>query len=125
MTRGARMSPEDLKSLLVGREEREIVLALEELLGVRLEVKRCSLPEEIPGFLMAVGGRARIFISEGLEPLDQRFVLAHELFHLVFHPAGVHFWDEMSLFPRGSFEEEADSFALSVVSEEICLGMWD
>ncbi len=60
-------------------------------------------------------GRATIYINKGSSPFRQRFTVAHELGHLLKHPTGVAFRDELSRAGWDPREIEANGFAAELL----------
>lgn len=95
----------------------DIEVRAEALSGRRVEIMRVNLPVSVWGMQISKKGRVRLCVNSALPSLWQRFALFHELYHLLSHTGGEHFWRQ-TLQPLSRFEAEADLFAWSVIWPE-------
>lgn len=89
--------------------------------GLQVEIRYVDLPDGVWGLHIARYERASLCINKRLPFLWQRFALFHELYHLISHEEGEHFWQQ-TFHPISRFESEADLFAWAVVWPEWCEG---
>lgn len=83
----------------------------------QVEIRYVDLPRGVWGLHIARDGRARLCVNNALPSLWRRFALFHELYHLLSHSEGEHFW-RRTLQPLSKFESEADLFAWAAVWPE-------
>lgn len=95
----------------------DLEVKAETLSGLEVEIRSVDLPESVWGLHVARGDRARLCINGRLPHRWQRFALFHELYHLLYHTEGEHFWQQ-TFQPMSRFESEADLFAWAVVWPE-------
>ena len=83
--------------------------------NLNIKVKYQDL-DEVKGFATEVLGRPFIFLNNGLQGFSQRFVLAHELYHIICHDIqDINFWEMHTLQNVQKFEDEANDFALALL----------
>jgi Zn-dependent peptidase ImmA (M78 family) len=89
----------------------------EEHSGLVVEIRAISLPESVWGLHVARGNRVRLCVNNELPPIWRRFATFHELYHLIAHSKGEHFWSQ-TFQPISKFESEADLFAWAAIWPE-------
>jgi Zn-dependent peptidase ImmA (M78 family) len=85
--------------------------------GRVVEIRSAALPDSVWGLHIARGGRVRLCVNGALPHIWRRFALFHELYHLIAHSEGEHFWAQ-TFNPISRFESEADLFAWAVIWPE-------
>ena len=71
------------------------------------------LPESTYGFYRRILKRKIVFINDSLPAEVQKFVVAHELGHIMLHPGYSYFrMENRSYYASRKKEEQADKFAL-------------
>lgn len=83
----------------------------------QVEIRYADLPKSVWGLHVARGKRVRLCVNKHLPPHWRRFALFHELYHLLSHSKGEHFWSQ-TFQPLTKFECEADLFAWAAVLPE-------
>ena len=100
-----------------GLDRFSMEIKAEEHSGMTVEIREASLPESIWGFHIARAGRARLCVNSELPGIWKRFALYHELYHLISHSMGEHFWRH-TYHSISKFESEADLFAWAAIWPE-------
>jgi Zn-dependent peptidase ImmA (M78 family) len=97
-----------------GKDNFDLEVQAEEVSGYRVEIRRIDLPDGVWGLHIARGDRARLCVNSRLPGIWQRFAMFHELYHLISHSEGEHFWRQ-TFHPISRFESEADLFAWAAI----------
>lgn len=100
-----------------GKDRFDLEVLAEESSGYRVEIRHVELPDGVWGLHIARGDRARLCVNSRLPDIWQKFALYHEIYHLVSHSEGEHFWRQ-TFQPISRFETEADLFAWAAVWPE-------
>ncbi|SFE24975.1 protein of unknown function [Thermoanaerobacter thermohydrosulfuricus] len=88
-----------------------------EYLGINVVFKTYSVNTK--GFFVKTLRNKFIVVNNRLSEDEAKIVLAHELGHAVLHSsAPIHFIREYTLFPVGTYEEEANIFAAELLIED-------
>ena len=97
--------------------EFEILAKAEGVTGLCLELKYELLPAGVWGIHIVYGERGRICINSSLSLIWRRFAIFHEIYHLINHRKGSHFWTH-TFESMESFENRADCFAWAALWPE-------
>lgn len=100
-----------------GLRDFDIEVLAEAACPFEVEIRYTDLPKSVWGLHISRGKRVRLCVNKSLPSRWRRFALFHELFHLLGHSEGEHFWSQ-TLQPLSKFESEADLFAWAVVLPE-------
>lgn len=83
---------------------------------LNITVITTDLPERTYGFCRRILRRKYIFVNNDLPSSVQKFVVAHELGHILMHPGYSYFrMENRSYYASKTKEEEADNFALRLL----------
>lgn len=99
------------------QSEFEILAKAEEITSLSLELMFEPLPAGVWGIHIVRGKRGRIYINSNLPLIWRRFSIFHEIYHLLKHRKGYHFWTH-TFESMESFENRADSFAWAALWPE-------
>ena len=99
----------------LGRFDLEV--RAEESSGLTVEIRSVSLPESVWGLHVSRGSRVRLCVNSALPDIWKKFAVFHELYHLIAHSKGEHFWQQ-TYQPVSKFESEADLFAWAAIWPE-------
>lgn len=100
-----------------GLRDFDIEVQAETLCPYQVEIRYVDLPKSVWGLHIVRGEHAGLCVNRGLPSHWQRFALFHELYHLISHSKGEHFWSQ-TFQPLTKFECEADLFAWAAVLPE-------
>lgn len=102
---------------LIRKHETRDPHRIAEYLGIYVIYKTYSLNTK--GFFIKTLRNKFIVVNNKLSEDERKIVLAHELGHAVLHSsAPIHFIREYTLFPVGSYEEEANIFAAELLIDD-------
>jgi Zn-dependent peptidase ImmA (M78 family) len=95
----------------------DIEVKAEERSGLVVEIRDVPLPESVWGLHVSRGNRVRLCVNSELSHIWRKFAMFHELYHLIAHSKGEHFWRQ-TYQPISKFESEADLFAWAAIWPE-------
>lgn len=95
----------------------DLEVLAEDRSGRSVEIRYVDLPPAVWGMHIARDERVRLCVNSRLPGIWQRFALFHEIYHLISHTEGEHFWRQ-TFHPLSRFESEADLFAWAVIWPE-------
>lgn len=88
--------------------------------ALKIKVFAADLPSHVNGMWKRVLRRKYICYNQNLEDWQIKAVVAHELGHILLHPAYKHYCTEnRTYFASTKHENEADTFALYLLKEAL------
>lgn len=85
-----------------------------------ITVMAVELPERTYGIFKRVLGRKYVLVNDSLPEGIQRFIVAHELGHVLMHPGYSYYrMENRGYYASTMKEEEADQFALMLLKGQL------